>query len=197
MAQHEFTMMTTDLGDSPTDAMLLAQARHGEQSAFGELFDRHVKPVFWQAYGVVQDADTAQDIVQEAFYTLWLKRDTVFLAQQSVLPWLLVTARNLALNASRKSRRNTTLTLVEEITADTANEPESVVEAEVVANHIANAVDGLSAIDREVFDLCVEEELSYEQAAARLGISHGAVRNRLSRLKKRLRNDLADVREES
>ena len=197
MPHHEFTMMTTDSGDSPTDETLLAKARHGEQAAFGELFDRHVKAVFWQAYGVVQDADSAQDITQEAFCTLWLKRDTVFLAKQSALPWLLVTARNLALNAARKSRRNPTLTLVEEITADTASEPESVVDTQVVANHIAHAIGGLSAIDRELFDLCVEEELSYEQAAARLGISHGAVRNRLSRLKKRLRNDLADVREES
>ncbi len=46
-------------------------------------------------------------------------------------------------------------------------------------------------LDQEIFWLCVVGDLSYKQAARQLGISHGSVRNRLSRLKARLRTELS------
>jgi RNA polymerase sigma-70 factor (ECF subfamily) len=50
---------------------------------------------------------------------------------------------------------------------------------------------GMPLVDQEIFWLCLVGDLSYKQAARQLGISHGSVRNRLSRLKARLRSELS------
>lgn len=52
---------------------------------------------------------------------------------------------------------------------------------------ILEAVDGLSLTDQTLYYLCIDEGVSYQKAADSLGITHGAVRNRLSRLKHALR----------
>jgi len=48
-------------------------------------------------------------------------------------------------------------------------------------------VAGLSPLDRDIFRLCAAEGYAYEAAAAELGVTHGVVRNRLSRIRTRLR----------
>ena len=197
IAQHGFTMVTNKPGDTPDDSSLLKAASNGDQAAFAQLFDRHVRPVFYQAFSVVRDADAAQDIVQDAYYTLWRKRDSIHVVDASVLPWLMVTARNLALNAHRKAQRNSGLSLVEDLSADSSSEPAYLAETSMVAEQIEQAVAKLSPLDRQLFESCIAGELSYEQAAEQAGVTHGAVRNRLSRIKQRLRGDLADLREES
>ena len=52
---------------------------------------------------------------------------------------------------------------------------------------ILAAVERLSELDREIFRLCAAEGYGYEAAAASLGVSHGTVRNRLSRIRSRVR----------
>ncbi|MFZ8510116.1 RNA polymerase sigma factor, partial [Staphylococcus aureus] len=61
-----------------------------------------------------------------------------------------------------------------------------VVEAETVAAILA-AVEGLGDLDREIFRLCAAEGYGYQAAAESLGVSHGTVRNRLSRIRSRVR----------
>lgn len=197
MTHDGLTMISSEHGETHNDAQLLASARRGQQAAFAQLFDRHVRAVFWQAYKHLNDADAAQDVVQDAFHLLWQKRETVHISGESILPWLMVTAHNLARNALRKTHRHAALSLVEEITADETTEPATVAEAALIAEHIEAAVNALSTLDRQLFELCIDHELSYEQAAEKLGVSHGTVRNRLSRLRQRLRGDLANMREEA
>ena len=88
----------------PSDRELLDDAISGHPYAFAALFDRHHRAVYWQAYGVVRHANDAQDITQDVFVTAWRRR-TEIRVEDSLLPWLLVTARNTALNASRKRAR--------------------------------------------------------------------------------------------
>ena len=86
---------------------------------------------------------------------------------------------------------------MEDLAADSSAEPASAAEAAFVSERIAESVSGLSELDRALFSSCIDGDLSYDQAAQNLGVSHGTVRNRLSRLKQRLRGDLAEATEES
>lgn len=175
--------------DPVSDAALLARARHGDTAAFGVLFDRHVTAVYWQAHQVVGDATEAEDVTQDTFVTAWRRRDDITIVDRSMLPWLMVTARYTALNAGRKRARLRSVTLEQE-PSDPSPEPAEVVDAAHVAAAIEAAVARLSPVDRRLFELCVDGDLSYDQAAAELGVTHGAVRNRVSRLRARLRRDL-------
>lgn len=177
----------------PTDRELLDRAVEGDHAAFGMLFDRHVQGVYWQAYAVVRQAQDAQDVAQDVFITAWRRRAEIVMAE-SLAPWLIVTARNTALNLYRKRTRLHSVPLEAEPGGAT-------VEAEVAAAEVRRQIDesvaSLSTVDRALFDRCIDGDDTYEEAATALGISHGAVRNRLSRLRSRMRQDLASLKEES
>jgi len=180
--------------DDVTDATLVARARAGDREAFGALYDRHVRPVYWQAYAVVGRSDAAEDVAQETFVTAWRRLPAVA-ENASALPWLLVTARYLALNARRGEVRRERRTA--EMPDDVAATDDVAVAAEAsdVRAEIARAVDRLSDTDRRLYELCLEDGLTYAEAADRLGLTHASVRNRLSRLRARLRADLRALKE--
>ena len=178
-----------------TDDALLRRACRDDERAFGLLFDRHVDAVYWQAFGVLRHRDEAQDVAQETFMTAWRRRHDITIVDESVLPWLLVTARFTAQNARRKIARLQPGELPE--IADDARTADELVADADVRSAITAAVDRLSAVDQQLFALCLEDDCSYADAAATLGVSHGVVRNRLSRLRGRLRADLHSVREDS
>ncbi|SKB05087.1 RNA polymerase sigma factor [Aeromicrobium choanae] len=180
--------------DAPvSDAALLARAQRGDTWAFAALFDRHVSAVYWQAHRVVGDADEAEDVCQDTFVTAWRRIGDITIVDRSILPWLMVTARYTALNAGRKRARLRAVALDHD-PADAGADPAGHVEEAAVAAAIEAAVARLSAVDRRLFELCVDGDLTYEQAAAELGVTHGAVRNRVSRLRTRLRGDLREER---
>lgn len=187
----------TTIAEGTGDRELLERAAAGDRSAFGQLYDRHVRPVYWQAYAVVRDAGEAEDITQDVFITMWAKVRQISVVDESVLPWLLLTSRFTALNARRRSQKVRARS--SELTPDLADS--SSVEDEVVAGQVRSEIDkavaALSPTDRRLYDMCVAGDHTYELAARELGVSHAVVRNRISRLRTRLRADLRSMRETS
>lgn len=176
------------------DRELLQLATRGDRTAFARLYDRHVRPVYWQAYGVLRDEREAEDVTQDVFVTMWSKIRTITLVDESTLPWLLVTARYTALNARRsRHRRRVDGEPDDRLPADSAVEDE--VEAGLVRAEIDKATAALTPVDRQLYELCVAGDHTYEMAARELGVTHAVVRNRLSRLRARLRADLRSVKE--
>lgn len=187
----------TTTAEGTGDRELLARASAGDRAAFGQLYDRHVRPVYWQAYAVVRDQREAEDVTQEVFITMWDKIRRITVVDDSVLPWLLVTARYTALNARRRSQKVSARSI--QLNADLPDDAS--VEDEVVAGQIRGEIDkavaALSPTDQRLYEMCVAGDHTYELAARELGVSHAAVRNRVSRLRTRLRADLRSMRETS
>jgi RNA polymerase sigma-70 factor (ECF subfamily) len=125
--------------------------------------------------------------VQDAFLLLWRKRGRIHLVGDSALPWLIVTVKHLAANRRRARIRRA---LHE---AEAAHEPHFTdVDSDrgAVADLLRRAFDALPPLDAQVARLCLVADVTYAEAAARLGLTEGAVRNRLSRARARLRRDL-------
>ena len=179
------------------DVELLSRAQSGDRLAFADLYDRHVRPVYWQAYSVVRDAGEAEEVTQDVFVTTWRRIRAITPVDGSLLPWLLVTARYTALNAHRRASRRQSVTLDDEVPEGADSSVEREVEAAQVRAEIDKAVAALTPNDRRLYELCVEGDRTYEQAARELGVSHAVVRNRLHRLRTRLRADLRSMRETS
>ncbi len=187
------TAVSVEDGPPTDDRELLARAAAGDRGAFGQLYDRHVRPVYWQAYGVVHDAREAEDATQDVFVTMWNKIRTISVVDESVLPWLLVTARYTALNARRRRLRRQADVLDHDLPDQ--HDVENEVEAGLVRAEIDKATAALTATDRRLYELCVAGDHTYEMAARELGVSHAVVRNRISRLRTRLRADLRSLKE--
>jgi RNA polymerase sigma-70 factor (ECF subfamily) len=187
--------MTTDLPTehAADDRLLLARTRRGDRDAFGDLYARHVRPVYWQAYRLIGTAQDAEEITQDVFVTAWRRRADLHLVDTSVLPWLLATAKYLALNLRRKRGRRHWEQL-DDTLPSTDREPADEAVSAVLMARVRESVAGLSPLDQQLFERCVVGDLTYAQAADALGVSHAAVRNRVSRIRSRVRTATEDLR---
>jgi RNA polymerase sigma-70 factor (ECF subfamily) len=170
------------------DASLVAQAAKGSEVAFRTLYRAYVRPVYWVAHGLVGNPADAEDVTQETFLVAWRKLPGLELAGDSLLPWLVTVCRFQAANRIRRQRRDREHTgaVADETLPATVDVEEQVVGAEL-AERILQEVATLSSLDRDIFRLCASEGYAYQAAAEELGVAHGVVRNRLSRIRTRLR----------
>jgi RNA polymerase sigma factor (sigma-70 family) len=180
-----------------SDIALLDDLARGSKRAFSQLYDRHSRVVYAYAAARLATRDDVEEISQDAFVTLWRKRATLTIVGESALPWLLVTCRNLILNrrrANQTAARRRSDDPADETLADPAPGPDETTERAQLLAVVEAAAARLTEPDRTIFELCIRGDASYEDAAQAAGISTGAVRNRLSRLRARLRSELQTLR---
>lgn len=180
------------------DRLDLAAAVQGDTGAFDALYQRHVSIVYRHAYSLLGSRREAEEIAQDVFVTLWTKLASVRIVDRSLLPWLLTTSRYLCLNRRRAAARHNARTHVDGLLALPAD-PMSVedrVRNRALREAIDDALAELSDEDYTVYLLCIEEGLTYQEASLQMGVSHGAIRNRLSRLRAALRVALGPAREQ-
>lgn len=170
---------TADSGD-------WASALAGEGEAFGRIFDKHKHRIHRHSARLVVNAADADDVLAMTFLEAWRNRARVRLVDGSILPWLLVTATNVANNSNRSARRYRAL-LARLPLADSASHPPSGLES----SDAMDALQRLSLTDRQVVVLCVLEGFSEREAAEALGVAPGTIKSRLSRAKQRLRIQFA------
>ncbi|MFD1825827.1 MULTISPECIES: RNA polymerase sigma factor [Mumia] len=187
--------MTTDLPTehAADDRLLLARTRRGDRDAFSDLYARHVTPVYWQAYRFVGTAHDAEEVTQDVFVTAWRRRADIHLVDTSVLPWLLATAKYVALNLRRKRSRRLWAELDDSLPSADQDPVDEIVSAMLLAR-VRASVAGLSPLDQQLFERCVVGDRTYAEAADELGVSHGAVRNRVARIRSRVRAATHDLR---
>src|ERR1700709_2921264 len=93
------------------DEDLMQLVRRGEASAFEVVYERHSGAAFSLAYRMCGTRSAAEDVVQEAFLSLWRSRARYDRARGSVRTWVLGIVHNRAIDALRRSTardRNTT-----------------------------------------------------------------------------------------
>ncbi|QQM45291.1 RNA polymerase sigma factor [Streptomyces liliifuscus] len=169
---------------------LRARVRAGDPDAFRQLFDEHASVVHRHAVRTTGNWVMADDIVSLTFLEAWRLRERVLPGDDSLRPWLLGIATNVARNTARAARRHQAALsrvpppdpvpdFADEVTQRLADTEE------LAAAH--RALSTMRRGEREVFTLCVWEGLDAATAAEALGVAVGTVRARLSRARKRLR----------
>jgi len=185
--------MSTDEDDSSTWARALA----GDVTAFGAIFDRHRDRAFRHAVYHLGNREDAEDATAAAFLELWRRRATVRVVDGSVLPWILVTTTNVARNIDRARRRYRDVLRRLPRQAPSTEEAELLLQGRLDAQRrlaeAAPAIDRLGRTDRDLLMLTAVEEMPVATAAEALGISAGAARTRLHRVKTRLREELGSA----
>ena len=187
---HQPSATEHDRVSAPSELALWTRGRDGDGAAFGLIFDLHRDRVFRHAYRLLQDRHDAEDAAAVAFLELWRRRSSVRLVEDSVLAWLLVTAGNAARNLDRSRRRYRHLLNVLPHAADLPSAEDQALTAGADADDLAAAIRQLPPSDARLFALVALEEYSVVDAARLLGLTAGAARTRLHRIKSRLRDHL-------
>ncbi len=157
------------------------------RSVFESTVMPHLDAAYNLARWILRNENDARDVAQEAAMRAWRYFHT--LRGEEALPWLLRIVRNTAFTwIDRRQRDGQVRSLGEDVMVadESVPEPGAALSAEIDAEALRRAVDGLPAEFREVIILREMEGMSYKEIAAATEVSIGTVMSRLSRARKRL-----------
>ena len=176
------------------DGALIRLFQSGEEAAFYVLFERRQKEIYTHCYRMCgRDTEKANDAFQDTFIKVFSRKD-LFTDTANGRAWLYRIATNTCLNQLRYDRRHPAEALDDNVnSSDPRMQPDFGTEQDSLRASLEKAVARLPIELREPFLLRELEEFSYEDAAAQLGITVAACRQRVYRAKQLLREDLEEV----
>lgn len=169
---------------------LAAPMPDSARQRFGELLDRHRGIVLKIAYSYCPHPDDRADLAQEIATQLW-RAFPGYDAQRSFSTWMYRIALNVAISWLRGEgqRRRRTVSLDDSL-HDLPDEQGIDIEAGQRLDVLQRFIAALDPMHRALLLLYLEDR-SYREIAEILGISETNVATRISRLKQRIRQDVA------
>ncbi|MBC7819496.1 MAG: sigma-70 family RNA polymerase sigma factor, partial [Planctomycetaceae bacterium] len=184
-------MMTVAIDSASSDAALWQLVCGDDRQAFAEVVQRHQSAVAAVAYNACGDLTLSEDIAQEAFGAAWRQRSAL-LDPSRLRAWLCGTARNLAKNVVRRTRRSESLDAQTE-PATMACEPADEAVSREEQTLVWQALEEIPETYREPLILFHREHQSVAEVAMTLELSPDAVKQRLSRGRDLLREQVAEL----
>jgi RNA polymerase sigma-70 factor (ECF subfamily) len=185
---------STDLG-LLADEDLMARVYAGDTRAFAVVFDRHAAVAFSLAYRMCGRRALAEEVVQEAFLSLWRSGARYERARGSVRSWVLAVVHHRAIDVLRHESARAGRDIHDEelgasLPADERTDLE--VERRSDARLVRNALDELPADQRKVIELAYFSGFSHSEIAELLSIPAGTVKGRMRLGMGKLRLALGD-----
>jgi RNA polymerase sigma-70 factor (ECF subfamily) len=165
-------------------------AIHGDREVFEMIIRTHSRTLFAIAYGILQNREEAEDVVQDSLIKAWKTRWRVR-KPEKFPAWLATIARHRAHDVFRKRR---TVPLAEETITAVEPEPNDTV---TLDRQLHSALASLPELHRAALTLRYFEEMDYRTIENTLGLTNGSLRGILGRalasLRKQLRPALASM----
>jgi len=156
------------------------------------LFRSHFKGLCFFAQKYVKDIDTAKEIVQDAFLSMWEKRDTIDL-DRPVKSYLTMVIHNKCTNYLRDNRKfDSNILEIENLLDVPEYESTDSLVTDELKEKIDSALNDLPEKCREVFVLNRYENLKYQEIAEKLQISVKTVETQMSKALQHMRVRLAE-----
>lgn len=171
---------------------LIGLARHGDQAAFGLLFERHGRLVLGFLFNHVGRREVAEELTQETFVRAY-RCLSEFREQAKFSTWLLGIAKNVAREWSR-SKEGRTLNQFTEIDTATSPTSQSSPADDLLGKELHAILEAaLQTLDegrREVFVLKVFQQRSYQEIVDITGFSLAKVKVELHRARAEMRQHM-------
>ena len=176
------------------DATLVSRLLQKDVSAFEQLYDRHSRAVYSLVLRILQQAGTAEEVVQDVFLQLWRNAERYDASRGPFIPWLLTLARNRALDAlrlkSERQRRREKQTEELPPLISAPSEFEKKLDEKRRAEKVRTLISFLNPQQRKAIELAYFEGLTHSEIAEALkeplGTVKSWIRNGLLRLKEGL-----------
>jgi RNA polymerase sigma-70 factor (ECF subfamily) len=177
------------------DEDLMPLVQEGDARAFEVVFDRHADAAFSLAYRMCGRRGAAEDVVQEAFLSLWRSGARYDRGRGSVRAWVLGVVHNRAIDLFRRESVRTGRDIAAEGIVERMPAPEDTagdVQRNQDAAEVRVALQELPADQRKVIELAYFGGFSHSQIAAMLQLPAGTVKGRMRLGLTKLRVALGD-----
>jgi RNA polymerase sigma factor (sigma-70 family) len=187
-------MMTTKIMFAAgNDSELVRASLAGNRDAFGQIVERYQSLVCSLAYSATGSLNTSEDLAQETFLTAW-KQLAGLREPEKLRAWLCGIARNIIHNSLRQqgrepSHRAETLEDAPESLSPEPHPMESTISKEELAI-LWRSLEQIPELYREPMVLFYRENQSVEIVARNLELTEDAVKQRLSRGRKLLQEQV-------
>jgi RNA polymerase sigma-70 factor, ECF subfamily len=183
-----------------TDEELAAQIVRGESPALETLYDRYAPVVLGISLKIVGDRAVAEDVLQETFWRVWTRAASYQPQRGTLSAWLFTIARNLALDAYRRSSvRPLPLAGVDnhDSLIEQAPDPNTDIAGQSILllqqKQIRDVVATLPLVQRQVIEMAYFYGMTRQQIAEvtgeALGTIHTRARLALQKLREHLQNE--------
>ncbi|MDE3083782.1 MAG: sigma-70 family RNA polymerase sigma factor [Verrucomicrobiota bacterium] len=186
----------SDETNGETDAQLLQLVARGDHMAFGRLYDRFCRPLFSMALRILGDVRETEDVVQEAFISLWEKSSTFAADRGTAFSWAVTLTRNRAIDRLRRRKRRSEL-LDNAAPADLGYETDAgagdyalPLDLQEKARQVRSALAVLPAEQKRALELAFFSGLTQQQISEQLSEPLGTVKARIRRGLLKLRDAL-------
>jgi RNA polymerase sigma-70 factor, ECF subfamily len=181
------------------DEDLMHRAHRGDARAFGVIFDRHGGAAFSLAYRMCGRQALAEDIVQDAFLSLW-RSARYDAARGSVRAWVLGAIHHKTIDAFRHETTKRGRDVNDAPAAERIpgrERPDVQIEQLDDARQVRGALERLPAEQRRVIELAYFGGFTHTQIANMLEVPAGTVKGRIRLGLTRMRLSLGDFAAEA
>lgn len=156
---------------------------------FEDIFKEHYPGLVVYANKYVGVKQVAEDIVQDFFYELWNKRESLII-QSNIKSFLFQSIRNQCLNYISREKKDH-----KELDSNAFEEQELSFQIEHIERNkmIYDILEKLPEQRKNIFKLCCIEGLKYKEVAEDLGISVNTVKTQMGRALSELRKSIDKV----
>lgn len=168
-------------------------AIQGDRDAFEMIIRSSSRNLFAIAYGILQNREEAEDVVQDTLVKAWKSRWRVR-DPEKFPAWISTIARHRARDLARRRRPEP---LPHDFESNETVEPKSETAQVDLDSEVQSALSELPELHRMAVTLRYFEELDYATIEQTLGLSNGALRGILGRalgvMRRRLKPALASI----
>jgi RNA polymerase sigma-70 factor (ECF subfamily) len=167
--------------DGLTTEGLLARVAHGDQEAFGVVYDRVAGQVLGVVRRVLRDQAQSEEVTQEVLVEIWRTAARFDASRGSVTTWALTMAHRRAIDRVRSAQASSdrdarSAQLDQPTDYDQVSEA---VEASLERENVRSALASLTELQRQAVRLAYFGGYTQREVADLLGIPLGTVKTRL------------------
>lgn len=184
-ARSDYPKPATPAPSSPPreGAELLRLIAEQDLAAYEALYDRYANVVYSVIYRIVQDATTADEVLQDVFWQIWQKA-AAYRGGGSVKAWIFQIARHRSIDELRRRKARPQKAPVEledayAVTGIHQSSAEMDAEEQLTRQQIQSALRDLPSDQRTCLELAYFEGLTQRQIAEAVEAPLGTVKSRM------------------
>ncbi len=191
--------LTTEIrraSDDPLERRAIDAVKTGDDGAYDYIVAKYMKRVVSIAWGIVRNAQDAEDLAQEAFVKAYQTMSR-FKSGEPFGPWIYRIVTNLSLDVMKHRTRFRHEEITDAEPAGRRDRADLAARTNELGERIDRAIQSLPEMQRLVARLYLVEEFDHGEIAKMTGLTEGTVRSHLSLARGKLKQQLWDLYEGS
>lgn len=171
-----------------SDRDLLERMKGDDVQAFEQIYRKYAPSLFHAAFNILKDTQVCEDLIQDLFISLWVKRDG--LAIISLKSYLFRATKNNVLMYIRSHHVQLDISELEVLCSHVSSS--DLLLTNELQDSLNQSLDQLPEKCRKIFEMSRFRQLSHKEIATELNISVKTVENQIGIALKRLKILLKD-----